>query len=545
MSAARSRRGCPQIGKSLVAAFGIRRKFFHFEFFVQGGDYIPIEINSRPPGGAILDMMNYSVDGDLYRAWAGMVAGRAAEVPTAKKYVIGYVGRKDKSYTFSHAEILARFGHLPGGVRREPARLLRHHGPVSIHLPFRKRSRDPRHRRRGAADRAGVMNRNIVILSPHFPPHYHRFWLSVKQAGANALGIGDEPYEALSEELRSALTEYYVVSDMHDYDALIRACGYFTHRYGKIDRFDSLNEYWLGTEARIRDDFNIAGVRSADIDFIRRKSMMKELFHAAGVRVARGRVVHSPAEARALIRETGYPVIAKPDAGVGALNTFRIDAEADLDPFFTSKPAVDYLMEEFIAGTIHSFDGLADADGNPLFCTSHVFSQGIMETVNEARHIYYYSMREIPAELERIGRRLPEELRCQGTVFPHRVLPHGLRRIRGAGGQHAAARRLHHRHVQLWRRHRRLPHLGAAAGARRRRPRLHPQISLLLRQPQIQPALPVQPREILARFGHLMLQVQSVPGVFSSALGDVGYIFRSDTLDEIMDVVRFIHEPAT
>jgi len=48
--------------------------------------------------------------------------------------------------------------------------------------------------------------------------------------------------------------------------------------------------------------------------------------------------------------------------------------------------------------------------------------------------------------------------------------------------------------------------------------------------------------EILARFGHLMLQVQSVPGVFSSALGDVGYIFRSDTLNDIMDAVRFIHE---
>ena len=47
---------------------------------------------------------------------------------------------------------------------------------------------------------------------------------------------------------------------------------------------------------------HLAGVRTADIDFIRRKSMMKELFHAAGVRVARGRVVHNPAEARALIR---------------------------------------------------------------------------------------------------------------------------------------------------------------------------------------------------------------------------------------------------
>jgi hypothetical protein len=40
-----------------------------------------------------------------------------------------------------------------------------------------------------------------------------------------------------------------------------------------------------------------------------------------------------------------------------------------------------------------------------------------------------------------------------------------------------------------------------------------------------------------------MLQVQSVPGVFSSALGDIGYIFRSDTLEETMDAVRFIHEP--
>jgi len=86
------------------------------------------------------------------------------------------------------------------------------------------------------------MARNIVILSPHFPPHYHRFWLNVKQAGAHALGIGDEPYEALSEEVRSALTEYYRLPDMHDYDALVRACGYYTHRFGKIDRFDSLNE---------------------------------------------------------------------------------------------------------------------------------------------------------------------------------------------------------------------------------------------------------------------------------------------------------------
>jgi hypothetical protein len=47
--------------------------------------------------------------------------------------------------------------------------------------------------------------------------------------------------------------------------------------------------------------------------------------------------------------------------------------------------------------------------------------------------------------------------------------------------------------------------------------------------------------DIMARHGALMLQVESVPGVFSSALGDVGYIFRSEHLDEIVEVVDFIH----
>jgi len=51
--------------------------------------------------------------------------------------------------------------------------------------------------------------------------------------------------------------------------------------------------------------------------------------------------------------------------------------------------------------------------------------------------------------------------------------------------------------------------------------------------------------DILSRYGHLMLQVESVPGVFSSALGDVGYIFRSSSLDQVLEVVRFIHHAPT
>jgi biotin carboxylase len=96
------------------------------------------------------------------------------------------------------------------------------------------------------------------------------------------------------------------------------------------------NEYWLATEARLRDDFNITGIRGHQIDAIRRKSEMKKRFRQAGVTVAPGRVVHDLAEARAFIAETGYPVVAKPDAGVGALDTFRLDSDADLAALFAS-----------------------------------------------------------------------------------------------------------------------------------------------------------------------------------------------------------------
>jgi len=72
---------------------------------------MPIEINCRPPGGAILDMMNYSIDDDLYRAYAQLIAKGKTSVQPQKKYYCCYIGRKDKRYLHSHAEILSTFGH--------------------------------------------------------------------------------------------------------------------------------------------------------------------------------------------------------------------------------------------------------------------------------------------------------------------------------------------------------------------------------------------------------------------------------------------------
>jgi hypothetical protein len=383
---------------------------------------------------------------------------------------------------------------------------------------------------------------NCIFLSPHFPPQYHRFCGQLKQAGAHALGIGDAPYDALPTEVRSALTEYYRVERMDDYGQLVRACGYFTHKYGKIDRIDSLNEYWLDIEARLRDDFNVLGIRTREISMIRRKSEMKNKFREARVPVAAGRVVSNLAEAQELIAETGYPVVAKPDAGVGAQDTFRLDSDADLVRFFERKPPVDYIVEAFIQGTITSFDGLCDAAGTPIFRTAHVFSQGIMETVNEARHIAYYSLRDLPPALEDAGRRCLRAFQVRERFF-HLEFFH-------TGGDNYTALEVNMRPpggfttdmfnyacdidiYRIW---------AELLVQRRTNVDFARKYHCCYASRKNTLDYLHSHDEILTRYGSHMCQIDRVPGVFASALGDIGYIFRTADFERLHEISRFIHQ---
>jgi biotin carboxylase len=269
---------------------------------------------------------------------------------------------------------------------------------------------------------------------------------------------------------------------------------------------------------------------------------MKAKFREAGVPVARGKVVHTIDDAWDLIHDTGYPVIAKPDDGVGAIATYRLNDRQDLDAFFETKPDSDYLMEEFIAGTIYSFDGLADRSGNPLFYTAHTFSQGIMETVNEARHIYYYSLRDVPAILEKIGRACLKAFNVRERFFHIEFFATAAEQyvalevnMRPPGGfttdmfNYASdidiyrvwADLLIHNRTEL--KYRRAYHCCYASRKNNQR-------------------YTHSHEDILSRYGAFMVQIESVPGVFSSALGDIGYIFRSKSLEVILEIVNYIHQ---
>lgn len=383
---------------------------------------------------------------------------------------------------------------------------------------------------------------NFVFLSPHFPPNYMQFAVHLHSLGAQVLGLGDEPYANLHPQLKASLTEYYQVSNMHSYDEMLRACGFLTHKYGKIDRLDSFNEYWLQTEARLRTDFNIAGINENSIARIKHKSLMKEVFRKAGIPVALGRVVQTEKEARELIAATGYPVVAKPDVGVGAAQTYKIHNDHELTAFFAEKPQINYIMEEFVDGVICSFDGLADRDGKPVFYTGHQYQPGVMETVNNNANMYYFSYRQIPKDLEKAGLRVLKAFQVRERFFHfeffrrHRdgVVIALEVNMRPPGGlttdmfnyandidiyyQWAHLLIYHHFAAQYSR-----PYHCAYIGRKLNHAYIHSH------------------EEILDALADNLVHHEGISGVFSPALGNYGYIVRSPDLDFIHECAAFIH----
>lgn len=246
---------------------------------------------------------------------------------------------------------------------------------------------------------------NFVFISPNFPEAYRWFCIRLKENGVNVLGVGDCPYEGLHPDLKQALTEYYRVDSLENYDQVLRAVGYFTGQYGKMDWVESNNEYWLELDAALRTDFNITtGLKSHEIEKYKSKFAMKEYYRKAGIPCARCCPVTTLDAALAFTHEVGYPVIVKPDNGVGAIATWKLQSDEDTVAFFDELPPVPYLMEEYVTGVVTTYDGVCDSHGEVLFAASHITRNSIMDMVNEGVPTYYYVDKEVPADVEAAGK---------------------------------------------------------------------------------------------------------------------------------------------
>ena len=168
---------------------------------------------------------------------------------------------------------------------------------------------------------------NFVFVSPNFPIRYFKWVESLKRRGINVLGVGDTPYFDTLPRLRSALTEYYYVHNMSDFEEMKRAIGYFQDKYGHIDYIESDNEWWLESDAKLREVFGVTtGFHPSEMRKIKAKSAMKECFQNAGVKTMRYLLVNGPESLEDALKfssKVGYPLFVKPDIGVGASHSYK------------------------------------------------------------------------------------------------------------------------------------------------------------------------------------------------------------------------------
>lgn len=383
---------------------------------------------------------------------------------------------------------------------------------------------------------------NYILISPGFPRSQASFARSLKEEGITVLGIGTSYAEDLDDGLKDALTEFYHVSDLLNNEEVLKAVGYFTYRYGKIDRIESHNEYWLVQDAWLRTEFNVFGLKDQDMEKVKYKSKMKEVFRSCGIPVARGAVVRNLDEAKFLIREFGYPVVVKPDMGVGAQNTSLIQDEDQLQHFFETKEKTDYILEEYINGTVVSFDGLTDREGRVVFCSNFIFNAGVMDIVNKDLDMFYYTERHPQEDLVRMGLKAVKAFNLKERFFHmefFRKMDGGLValevNVRPPGGysidmwNYSYDVDMYHLYARLVARNEfdasierkyYCAHVGRKYGREFRH----------------------DLDEVVERCGPEFLKHEELPGIFAKALGDHAFIFRAEELDDVMEKAKFILE---
>ena len=248
--------------------------------------------------------------------------------------------------------------------------------------------------------------KNFVFISPNFPLTYWKFCRELKNNGMRVLGIGDCPYDNLMQELKDSMHEYYKVSSLENNEEVFKAVAFFTFKYGKIDWLESNNEYWLMRDAWLRTEFNITtGPKLHEMDKIKFKSAMKEYYHKAGLPTARYHLVEGLQDALEFAHMVGYPVVVKPDNGVGASQTYRLRNDDELHFFIDHMDDQTYIMEEFVNGYVRTYDAIIDSKGNAIFESGNITPHSLMDVVNDQGDSIYYIVKELPADVIDVGLR--------------------------------------------------------------------------------------------------------------------------------------------
>ena len=260
---------------------------------------------------------------------------------------------------------------------------------------------------------------NYIVISPYYPHNFQKFSIELKNQGFNVLGIGEEPYDQLDDRLKDALTEYFRVNSLDDVEEVKRAVAFLFHKHGPIDRIESQNEHWMELDAALRTQFNVYGLKERDLKKTKHKSEMKKYFEKAGVPVVPGFLVKKEKDIDKGVKKLKLPLIAKPDNGVGANNTYKLLSKKDVENFKKQwTQEVVYFIESYVDnGILCTYDGLIDSKGKVVFETSFYYTKPTLDLLNDSLDYGNIIPKEIDPKLKEYGRKIVKEFGMKERFF--------------------------------------------------------------------------------------------------------------------------------
>lgn len=384
---------------------------------------------------------------------------------------------------------------------------------------------------------------NYIVISPFYPENFQQFTLELSKKGITVLGIGQEPYDQLGEDLQGALTEYFRVSNLEDLDEVKRAVAFLFYKHGLIDRIESQNEYWLEQDAVLREQFNVFGLKPRELKKSKLKSEMKKYFKKAGVPVVPGRVVKTKIAVDRAVKALGLPLIAKPDNGVGAAGTFKLTDSQSVQAFKeTWNEETIYFLEKFVdAAEVCTYDGLVDSQGKIVYETSLTYCETPFELLKGTLDIAYYAVKEIDPLLKQYGQAVVKEFGMKERFFhieffrqadgSYIALEYNNR---PAGGFTVDVYNHGHR-INLF-------HDYAALVSGESLPeRDFSQYSLLVSRRRKNDYQHSE-EEIKRVYGDKLIEQRNMTGAFADLLGDVNYFFGFDDPADIETISDFVRK---
>ncbi len=182
---------------------------------------------------------------------------------------------------------------------------------------------------------------------------------AVALPGVRLAVIAQQPERDLPPHLGKRLVGHWQVGDVTDRAQLEWATRGLGRQLGSVDRLFGAFEQLQVPLAEVREALGVPGLHPDAARRFRDKALMKATLRAAGVPCARHALVAHADDAWTFVRDVGFPVVAKPPAGAGAISTERIsDAEALTRWLQVHPPRADapLLLEEFLRGTEHSLE---------------------------------------------------------------------------------------------------------------------------------------------------------------------------------------------